>query len=412
MSVLGQPVSVTTRHSASVYPWQLQCGLPDEGPVIGLNHLAGGAVFCYDPWAAYGTGAVTSPNMVVLGQLGKGKSSLVKTYLSRQMLAGRSAFVLDPKGEYAALAAAHDLPHLRLAPGASDRLNPLDVAASDATGPQSAARRRAALVGALAGVGLGRDLHAEERAAVSAVCADLPAAPVLTDVVDRLLEPSQATASSLHTDCRTLAASIRPTALELRRLLVGDLAGMVDGPTTVDLDPDGRGLVVDLSASFGCDALATVMVCAGSWLQSAIAVDSKRRRLLLVDEAWALLSAPATTRWLQSVSKLARGHGVQLVTVVHRVSDLLGQADDGTAVQAQARGLLADAETRVIYGQSPGERKLAAELLDLSAAETDLVVRLPPYRALWRVGRHAAVVDHVLAPGEAALVDTDGRMSA
>jgi hypothetical protein len=96
---------------------------------------------------------------------------------------------------------------------------------------------------------------------------------------------------------------------------------------------------------------------------------------------------------------------------VHRCSDLSGQADDGTAAQAQARGLLADAETRVVYGQPAGERAAVAELLNLSDTETELVTRLPAHRALWRIGAHTAVVEHVLTAGEAAcIVDTDERM--
>src|SRR5665811_2384494 len=105
------------------------------------------------PWECYARGIVSSPNLVVLGQLGKGKSALVKTYLDRQLRAGRQAFVLDPKGEYATLAARHGLPRLRLAPGGPARLNPLDAPAAD---PVAAARRRTALVAALVGAGLGR----------------------------------------------------------------------------------------------------------------------------------------------------------------------------------------------------------------------------------------------------------------
>jgi type IV secretory pathway VirB4 component len=410
VSPLLPTVSVTTRHSVSAYPWQVQTSLPLAGPVIGVNQLAGGAVFAYDPWACYADGVVTSPNMVVVGQLGTGKSALVKTYLSRQCLAGRAAFVLDPKGEYAPLADARGLPRLALAPGGPDRLNPLDAPA--AATPEQVVRRRTSLVAALAAAGLGRELAAEERAAITSAVTELPDQPVLGDVVSRLLEPSEAMATSLHTTRQALAASVRPTALELRRLLVGDLAGMVDAPTTVTLDPDGAGLVLDVSAVFGSDALAAVMVCAGTWLSTAIAHPSPRRRILLVDEAWAVLGSSATTRWLQSVSKLARRYGVQLVTVVHRCSDLDGQSDDGTAAQAQARGLLADAETRVVYAQSAGERARTRDLFGLTAPEADLVTRLPAHRALWLVGRHAAVVDHVLAAGECDLVDTDQRMTS
>jgi type IV secretory pathway VirB4 component len=409
MSQMLPTVSVTTRHSASLYPWQFSSGLPDAGPVIGVNVLADGATFAYDPWECYAAGVLTSPNMVVLGQLGKGKSALVKTYLSRQLLAGRCGYVLDPKGEYGPLADARGLPRLTLSPGGGERLNPLDTLPGEDT--PASMRRRAAVIGALTATGLGRELTAEEQSAIGVAVTDLPSAATLTDVVGRLLDPSTAMATALHTTPAAFAVAVRSAALVLRRLLEGDLAGMVDGPSTVALDPDGPGIVVDLSAVFGTDALAPVMVCAAGWLSAALARDSDRRRLLLLDEAWALLASPATTAWLQGVSKLARRHGVALITVVHRCSDLAGQADSGTATQAQARGLLADAETRVIYGQPPGERAAASELLDLSETEADLVTRLPAHRALWRVGAHAAVVEHILSADEAAdLVDTDARM--
>jgi type IV secretory pathway VirB4 component len=408
MSRLLPTVSVTTRHSVSAYPWQVQQQLPVAGPVIGVNRLSGDGLFAYDPWECYAAEIVTSPNMVVVGQLGTGKSALVKTYLSRQCLAGRSAFVLDPKGEYGPLADARGLSRLALSPGGADRLNPLDPPGRHTA--EQLARTRSTLVAALAAAGLGRSLAAEERAAISAAVSELPTHPLLGDVVDRLLTPSTTMTGALHTDRRGLAAVVRPVALELRRLLAGDLAGMVDAASSVELDPDGPGLVLDLSAVFATDALAAVMVCAGTWLSTALATPAQRQRLLLVDEAWALLGGAATTRWLQSVSKLARRHGVQLITVVHRCSDLAGQADDGTAAQAQARGLLADAETRVVYAQAAGERAVSAELFGMTDTEADLVTRLPAHRAVWFVGRHVAVVDHVLSERERDLVDTDQRM--
>ena len=397
---LADSAAVSTRHSASVYPWQLGGTLPAAGPVLGLDVLAGRTVFHYDPWQLYGRGIVTSPNMVVLGQLGKGKSALVKTHLHRQLLIGRQAFVLDPKGEYTALARLHRIPLLRLAPGSPDRLNPLDPRSGDT--PEQSLRRRAGTVAALAGTGLGRDLLPEERAGLTAALTDLDHRVVLGDVVHRLLEPTQQMAASLSTSTDRLAGAIRPLALELHRLLAGDLAGLLDAPTTTGLDPDGPGLVLDLSAAFGTPALAPVMVCAGAWLSATLthpahdpspagsrshnedgaqggagrhsartgpgaggvgAGGRDRQRLLLVDEAWALLHLPAATSWLQGISKLARAHGISLITVVHRVSDLAGQADTGTATQAQARGLLADAETRVLYAQAPGERELLSDLL-------------------------------------------------
>lgn len=421
---LAESIAVTTRHSASLYPWQVGGTLPAVGPLLGVDLLAGRTVFHYDPWELYQRGLLTSPNMVVLGQLGTGKSALVKTLLHRQLLRGRQVFVLDPKGEYGPFAALHQLPRLRLAPGSVDRLNPLQPHPSDTA--ETTGRRRVSVVAALAETGLGRPLSSEERAALSVAAAELDAHAVLGQLVHRLLAPTPTMAAALATGSAALASAIRPLALELHRLLAGDLAGLVDAPTTVQLDPAGPGLVLDLSAAFGTPALPAVMVAAGSWLSTALTHPGTdptgtdltgaggrpgRQRLLLVDEAWALLHLPATTSWLQALSKLARAHGVALITVLHRASDLAGQADTGTATQAQARGLLADAQTRVLYGQTAGERTLLAQLLDLSDPELALVTALPPHRALWRIGGHAAVVEHLLSPVEAGwLVDTDSRM--
>jgi hypothetical protein len=402
-------VTVTTRHSPAAYLWQHSQTLPANGVLIGINELAGGEALRYDPWACYAAGVVTSPNMMVAGQLGRGKSALVKTYLHRQLRAGRQAYILDPKGEYGPLAAATGLTVIRLQPGGQTRLNPLDPAPG-AISREGAVTSRAGVVIALAGGGLGRELTGEERVGLTAAIRGIPDAGVLADVVDALLRPTDAMATELSTTPGALAVALRPVALELHRLLSGDLAGMVNGPTTVTLDPDGPGAVVDLSAVVNTDAQATVMVCAGAWLAATLDVDTSRRRLLLVDEAWALLAHAATTRWLQQVSKLARARGVQLITVIHRFSDLAAQTDAGTAAHNQAQGLLADAETRVLYGQAPSERRLATDLLDLTGPEADMVCKLGPFRALWRIGEHTAVVDHILSDTEAGLIDTDARM--
>lgn len=402
-------ITVSTAHLPSAYLWHTRSGLPDTGVLIGLNALTGGTPFRYDPWACYSAGVIGSPNMLVIGQLGTGKSALVKTYTSRQLDAGRTGYVLDPKGEYAALAARHGLPLLRLAPHGSDRLNPLDAAEGEPA--ELTAARRAALVGTLAVGGLGRGLTAEERGGLTAAIRALPVGPTLGDLVELLHEPSSGMAAAMRSRPTVLAAALRDVAFELGELLDGPLAGMVDAATSVELDPSGPGLVVDLSAVFDTPALTPVMACVTGWLTHTLAAPSPRRRLLLVDEAWALLHAPATTRWLQAVSKLARRHGAQLITVVHRLSDLKSQADEPTATARQARGLLADADTRVVHYQTPGEGAELAELLGLSTAAAGCVSELPPHRALWLVGRHPAVVDHLLTPGaDEALVDTDQAM--
>ncbi|MGH9072436.1 MAG: hypothetical protein ACRDX8_15095, partial [Acidimicrobiales bacterium] len=120
---------VTTAHLGAAYPFQAGGDLGSGGIVIGRN-LLGGA-FTYDPFDLYQRGILTNPNMVVIGQIGRGKSAFVKSYLWRQSVLGRQAWVIDPKGEYGPLARAWGVTPIALRPGGQVRLNPLDLVSGE-----------------------------------------------------------------------------------------------------------------------------------------------------------------------------------------------------------------------------------------------------------------------------------------
>ncbi len=100
------------------------------------------------------------------------------------------------------------------------------------------------------------------------------------------------------------------------------------------------------------------------------------------------------------------------VLVMHRLSDLGAAGSAGSHQVRLAEGLMADTETRVVYGQPPSEVDHARELLGLSDTEAKLLPHLPRGQALWKVGTRSFLVDHRLSEAEAALVNTDGRMKA
>ena len=91
----------TTAQLGAAYPCVATRRLPARGVFIGRD-LFGGS-FVYDPFELYRAGAITNPNMVVLGQIGRGKSAFVKTYLLRQAAFGRRIVILDPERRLRAL---------------------------------------------------------------------------------------------------------------------------------------------------------------------------------------------------------------------------------------------------------------------------------------------------------------------
>ena len=245
--------------------------------------------------------------------------------------------------------------------------------------------------------------------------------PIVPMVVEALLAPHEDAALALRTTLHDLLEDGRDVALELRRLVHGDLCGMFDAPTTTGLDLSAPLVVLDLSALYSSAALGVLMACATAWLQAALArsaVDAeaaapsgRARFFLVVDEAWAILSNLGVARWLQSSWKLSRAFGVSNIAVLHRVSDLRSVGASDSEQVALAQGLLADSETRVVYAQSPGELEAAAELLSLSSTETELLPQLRRGIALWKIGQRSFLVQHRLSAPERLIADTDAAMS-
>jgi len=96
--------------------------------------------------------------------------------------------------------------------------------------------------------------------------------------------------------------------------------------------------------------------------------------------------------------------------VVHRLSDLRAAGTDGSVQQKLADGLLADSETRVVFGQPASEAEHTGRMLKLSRTEIQLVGQLPRGVALWRLGDRSYLVELLVADAERDLVDTDAAM--
>jgi type IV secretory pathway VirB4 component len=409
------PHHATTAHLQAVYPFQSPAGLGGRGCYIGQEVLGGS--FCYDPWELYRLNKVTNPNIVVAGQIGRGKSSLVKTYIWRQSAFGRRAVVIDPKGEFRPLAEQMGGTVIRLDPASTVRLNPLDRGlVTHGLHEDEIGRRQDQILMSLAESALRRDLLPEERTAISLAreeaCRNYTE-PTIIDVVDVLLDPGEKLAASVNTTAERLALRSRDAALELRRLCEGDLKGLFDGRTTVDIDWEGPIVVLDLSALGGSgDALGLVMACTMAWLHSAIARMDGVQRILLLDEAWYLLSNVALARWLRSMFKMSRQYGLSNIIVVHRMSDLEAAGGQGSEATRIAQGLLSDTETRVVYAQADGEVADTKRLLGLTEAEADVLPRLGRGVALWKVRQQTFIVDHRVGEHEWAIIDTDHSMRA
>ncbi len=406
--------SATTAHFQAAYPFVAEGGLGAPGTYIGRD--AYGGSWLYDPWVLYERGILPGPNMLVVGQIGRGKSAFLKTYITRQRVFGRQAWILDPKSEYAPLARALGGEPIALRPGGDVRLNPLS--------PRGGRDAQLSLLRSVAQAALRRELGPEEDAGLGAALEEVGgkegAEPTLPEVVEALLHPGEKMVDGVSAGTRErFAEANREAALALRRLCEGDLRGMFDGPTSGALDLEAPLVVLDLSAVQDSAALGILMTCAAAWLQGIVLErkreaerggDPGRKVIVGLDEGWRVASHIGVAEWLQQSFKLSRANGVQNIMVLHRLSDLGAAGAAGSREARIAEGLIADTDTKVIYAQPPDQLEALRNLLGLSATELELVPTLRRGEALWLVGRRSFLVQHRLSAIERELVDTDARM--
>jgi hypothetical protein len=352
----------------------------------------------HDPYEAYTRKIVTSPNVAVLGCVGAGKSSLIKTvYVLRPLiLRRRRAVVMDRKdrngeGEYSETCRELGGQPLHFVLGGSGtRLIALAELANDSH-PLDKWEKAA--------------LRTAHRAALRQAEAD-DVVPVLEHLLKQLPLPhpeyvdySPAAMERIH------QAGLGVHHL-LSALLADELAGLFDGPTSQHVRLNDRLTVFDLSQLPGEGPAASMVIAvANVWLMGTLRGQRGLRTNFVAEEGWDLVGGPGG-RVFQRNAKLARGLGLSNIAALHHVADI-PESDPAIAMlkEAQTTHLFrqdnaADIDAVVrMFGLDPGAR---ATLRDLSNGHH-----------LLKIGNRREIhVEHLRSTLETSVTDTDEAMRA
>jgi type IV secretory pathway VirB4 component len=414
--------TATTAHLCALNPFSIEADLGQRGVQLGIDRLAGGG-FHFDLISAYEDGLIQGPNMVICGSGAAGKSAIAKSYIHRASalaaLSGRPRFtaIVDPKGEWTALGDRLGYATLRLEPGGTTRVNPLDAGPGAANDDRDVlTARRAAILTALLAISLGHpDLPVSHQRLIIAIARRLSArraTPTLQDVRRILASPDQTLAAELDTTLDELLDRRRPLLDATVTLLEHDLRGICDGPSSTTLAWDtAPGLVLDLSALLtNRRACKLVLTAATGWLQAVMYGQPHRHKVTIIDEAWIALDDLAIARFLQDQWRLGRQWGATNILITHALDDLTSQVDAGHATGRIAEGLLNTTSVRVYLHQNPEHVSRLLTDMGLTERQATLLDRLPPFTALWQIGPHTALVDHLIAPDEWTFADTNTAM--
>ncbi|MDA8273970.1 MAG: ATP-binding protein [Actinomycetota bacterium] len=357
--------------------------LAGAGGVLYGTTLSGSGLVCWDRFA------LDNHNSVILARSGAGKSYLAKLEALRSLYDGVEVFVVDPEDEYRRLAHAVGGAYLHL--GASGvRLNPFDLA----PGPDPLTRR-ALFIHTLVAVLLGEKPDPAATAALDrgvlaayaavGITADprthARPAPVLADLTKALeADPDPA--------ATTLAARLAP-------YVTGSYRQLFCGPTTTR--PEGHLVVISLrDLPDELKAAGTLLTLDAVWRRVADPA-TRKRRLVVVDEAWLLMRDPEGAKFLFKAAKSARKHWAGLTVVTQDAADLLG-SDLGQAV-------VANAATQILLRQAPQAIEAVGDAFGLSQGERAFLVSARRGEGLLSTAAHERVGFCALAsPAEHDLV--------
>lgn len=384
---------------AACFPFtsdQLAQAASATSPVLlGINGSGSGLV-CVDRWS------LDNHNSVVLARSGAGKSYLTKVDILRSLYQGVEVMVVDPEQEYVRLAESVGGTVIELgAPGV--RINPFDLPDTDEP-VTDLVHRRALFAHTVTSVLLGAELPAGERAALDeAILRAYQRAGFVPGDAENAATGAVADehdAPTLNDVARILATSTTPEAASLAARLVpytsGSFAGLFNGPTTTEAD--GHLVVFALrKLPEELKAIGTLLVLDAIWRR--VTSPQRRRRLVVVDEAWLLMKEPAGARFLFRMAKAARKHWAGLTVITQDAADLLG-TDLGQAV-------VANAATQILLRQAPQAIDHVSTAFRLSAGERAFLLSTTRGSGLIAIGSSRAAFTAVASADEHVLATTD-----
>ncbi len=296
-----------------------------------------------------------------LGSSGSGKSFFVKLYILRNLLQNVKTTIIDPQGEYVELCKTYGGQLVEISPESETIINPLDlmdrdfgdkmlslmdlfrIMCGELTEPQKNILDRALLK-----IYVDHGIMPKDKNTWS------KEPPTLKELYDTLVEE------------KTIASKIEKMTYDalLNRLgiyAVGSFS-FLNKKTNLNLQ---NNLICFNIANMPSQVKPAMMFLILDFVHKKMQSD-RERKLLVIDEAWALLRYGEQANYLFEMIKTARKFGLGLVIITQEVNDLLARRAGKT--------ILANCAWKLLLRQEPTVIKEIAEKFNLNQEEQNFIL--------------------------------------
>ncbi|MFC1697113.1 VirB4-like conjugal transfer ATPase, CD1110 family [Nanoarchaeota archaeon] len=299
---------------------------------------------------------LSNPNGVILAASGSGKSFFSKLLIARYLLNGTKVIVVDPQGEYKHLVKAFGGQRVYLSRTSKTMINPLDLMGHDY------AEKRLSLMD-LMPVMLGEltepqksfidraiTIAYEKRAGIthlSETWKNTP--PILGDVLTTLI--------SMEKEALTFDKTTLRSLINRLRLYVDGVFSFMNQQTNINFN--NNFVCFDIGdMPKQVKPLIMFLVLDYVYMKMRKSLD---RKLLVIDEAWSLLSRTEDASYIFEIVKTCRKFNMGLLMINQEVEGLLNSE--------AGKSVLANSAYTLLMKQKPAVMKSVQETFCLSKAE-------------------------------------------
>lgn len=375
----------------------------DDGILYGINMHNSGLVI-FDRFK------LENANEVVFAKSGAGKSFAVKLEALRSMMMGTEVIIVDPENEYQRMSEAVGGAYVRLSLNSETRINPFDLPhVIDTEDADNALRSnlitlhgllRLMMGGAQAQM-LGSNTPTVAQALTPAEEADLDQALIDTyskagitnDPTTHTQQPP--TMIDLYETLLHMEGSGPQLAQRLRKYTKGTFAGIFSQQSNINIENQMTVFNIrDLEDELRPVAMYIVL----NYIWNRTKTD-KKKRMLVVDEAWQLLKFEDSANFLFSMAKRARKYQLGLTTITQDVEDFMSSKI--------GRAIVANSSMQMLLKQATSSVDVLAEVFKLTSEEKKRLSQFPVGQGLFFAGPNHIHMQVIASPTETSLITTN-----
>lgn len=372
----------------------------DHGILYGINMHNSGLVI-FDRFS------LENSNSVVFAKSGAGKSFTVKLEALRSMMFGTEVFIIDPENEYERMCEAVGGAYVRLSLNSTTRINPFDLPqVFDDDDADNALRSNLITLHGLFRLMLGGASAQMQGATAVGILtpvqeADLDAALIETyakagitnDPLTHASPPP--TISDLYDTLLHMGGTGPQLAQMLRKYTTGTFAGIFSQQSNVNVN---NPMVVFNIRDLEDELRPVAMYIVLNYIWNKTKVD-KKRRILIVDEAWQLMKYDDSANFLFSLAKRARKYNLGITTITQDVEDFMSSR--------MGRAIVANASMQILLKQSTSAVDVLADVFKLTSEEKKRLSQFPVGQGLFFAGQNHVHIQVLASPTEASLITTN-----